>query len=162
MGMICEIYLVPPDKAHSLTANPSGVHALLSELQGSEQVISLEKSWHGLHFVLTGTAWEGHPPLNFIAGGGVPLGDEDVGYGPARLLAAPDVRTLDAALDGIPDSEFLRRFDPAGLAEADIYPQIWDEPLEDLQQEFARYFSDLKSHVKRAAKSGQALMIAIM
>src|SRR5215207_2984929 len=25
----------------------------------------LEKAWHGIHFLLTGTAWEGDPPLSF-------------------------------------------------------------------------------------------------
>ncbi len=29
-----------------------------------------EKSWGGLHYLLTGTAWEGEPPLNFLMGGG--------------------------------------------------------------------------------------------
>ena len=162
MSMIGEVYLVPVEKAQSLTTDPSGVHALIEELQGSEQAISLEKSWHGLHFVLTGTAWEGNPPLNFIAGGGVPLGDEDVGYGPGRLLAVPDVRALDAALDEISDADFIEKLDPVRLTEADIYPQIWDEPLEDLQQEYAGYFNEFRSLVKRAAKTGQALMIAIM
>jgi len=25
----------------------------------------LEKSWHGIHYLLTGSAWEGDPPLRF-------------------------------------------------------------------------------------------------
>src|SRR5829696_7547426 len=39
---------------------------------------NFEKSWHGLHFLLTGTAWEGEPPLNFLLAGGREI---DIGLG---------------------------------------------------------------------------------
>src|SRR5688500_4635495 len=39
-----------------------------------------DKAWHGLHYLLTKTAWGGEPPLDFIALGGTPVGDEDLGY----------------------------------------------------------------------------------
>ena len=44
------------------------------------------------------TAWEGLHPLNFIAVGGESVGDEDVGYGPARALRWGDVAALAGAL----------------------------------------------------------------
>jgi hypothetical protein len=39
-----------------------------------------DKAWHGIHFLLTGTAGEGTPPLDFIVRGGQEVGDIDVGY----------------------------------------------------------------------------------
>jgi hypothetical protein len=161
MGMICEVYVVPAETAQKLAADPTGVHDVLAQLQEPESALSLEKSWHGLHYVLTGTAWEGTPPLNFIAGGGQPVGDEDVGYGPARLLPPADVKALDTALNAFSDQDFARKFDPHGLTAADIYPQIWDEPLEDLLQEYNGYFHELKSLIKQAAGSGSAILVAI-
>ena len=43
--------------------------------------IDLDKSWHGIHFLLTGAAWEGERPLNFLILGGEEVGDIDVGHG---------------------------------------------------------------------------------
>src|ERR1700722_3238791 len=53
--------------------------------------LDVDKAWHGLHFLLTGTAWEGAPPLDFIVKGGRQIGDVDVGYGPARAFSSADV-----------------------------------------------------------------------
>ena len=144
-----------------LVADPGSVHEVLESLEGSDSALSLEKSWHGLHFALTGTAWEGPPPLNFLAGGGVPIGDEDVGYGPARILDPAGVAAFHAALEAFSEADFDRNFDPANLAEAEIYPQIWDEPLEDLKDEYDEYLQEMRAHVRRAADSGQALLVAI-
>ncbi len=161
MSMICELFIIPARTARELIADPTGVHKLLESLEGSDQVLSLEKSWHGLHFVLTETAWEGRPPLDFLASGGVPVGDEDVGYGPARILDPEGVTALDEALTEIEQSDFHRNFDPIALSDAAIYPQIWDEPVEDLKQEYGGYLQEMKAHVRRASKSGQALLVAI-
>ena len=70
----------------------------------------------------------GDPPLNFIATGGEPVGSEDVGYGPARILLPDQVAELDSALANFSDHEFARRFDLEALSNEAIYPDIWDEP----------------------------------
>ncbi len=160
MSMICELFILPARTARELIADPTGVHELLESLEGSDQVLSLEKSWHGLHFVLTESAWEGRP-LDFLASGGVPVGDEDVGYGPARILDPAGVTALHEALTAIEQSDFHRNFDPIALSDAEIYPQIWDEPIEDLKQEYIGYLQVMKAHVRRASESGQALLVAI-
>ena len=161
MSMICELFIVPSQTARQLVADPGSIHEVLESLEGSDSVLSLEKSWHGLHFVLTGTAWEGTSPLNFLAGGGVPVGDEDVGYGPARVLEPADVTAFNAALAAFSEADFSRNFDPVGLSRAEIYPPIWDEPLEDLKQEYGGYLQEMKAHVQRASETGQALLVAI-
>src|SRR6478609_4045727 len=161
MRMICELFIVSSETARQLVADPSGIHDVLESLEGSESVLSLEKSWHGLHFVLTGSAWEGKPPLNFLAGGGVPVGDEDVGYGPARVLSPEGVTAFNAALGAFSEADFDRNFNPEALSSAEIYPQIWDEPLEDLKQEYGSYLQEMKAHVRRAAETGQALLVAM-
>jgi hypothetical protein len=161
MSMICELFIVPPKVARQVMTDPRGIHKLLESLEGSEWVVSLEKSWHGIHFTLTGTPWECDSPLNLLAGGGVPVGDEDVGYGPARLLEPAEVSKVDEALQAISEEEFARRFDTKALAKAEIYPQIWDEPVEDLKEEYGSYFQQMKQHVGRARQEGHALLITI-
>jgi hypothetical protein len=41
--------------------------------------LDVDKAWHGIHYLLTGTAWEGDPPLDFIVKGGSQVGDVDDG-----------------------------------------------------------------------------------
>jgi hypothetical protein len=160
MGMRCEVVAIPAPQVGELVADPSGMDNLIESLEGSANYVSLEKSWHGLHYVLTRTAWEGDPPLNFLAAGGEPVGDDD-GYGPARLLRNDDVRALNTALDAFTSAVFDQRFDLKELEAAEIYPQIWDESREDLLEEYGGYLAALKELVKRAAKSDQALLIAV-
>jgi hypothetical protein len=62
--------------------------------------LDVDKAWHAIHFLLTGSAWEGDPPLNFIVIGGSDVGD-DLGYGPARGLSSDEVRNLAGALRAI-------------------------------------------------------------
>lgn len=157
MGMYCEVYRVPAATAERLVDEPSGLIEIMSDLEGADDALSLEKSWHGLHYVLTGTADEGAPPLNFLLAGGSPLGDEEA----QRLITADQVKAIAAALKPIGEQEFAARFDPAALDEAGVYPQIWDEPLDDLLEEYSGYFQQLKSLVVRAADSNSGLLVVI-
>jgi Domain of unknown function (DUF1877) len=161
MSMICELLATPDEVARQVAAKPSGIHKLLATHLNPDQRLSLEKSWHGLHFVLTGSAWEGEEPLNFLASGGQPIGEEDVGYGPARALFATGVAALDKALASVNEDEFRRRFDLAGMVRAEVYPSIWDEPLANLLEEYGSYFQEFKSFVHTAAERGYAIVVAI-
>jgi hypothetical protein len=161
MSMICELRAIPEPTAREVMASPEGIHDLLAAGSGPGHRLSLEKSWHGLHFALTGSAWEGDEPLNFLVSGGEPVGDEDVGYGPARVLFADDVARLDNALGLVDEGELRRRFDVAGMQQAEVYPPIWDEPLEGLLEEYGSYFQELKAFVRSAAQRGHALVITL-
>ena len=122
----------------------------------------MDKAWHAIHFLLTGTAWGGDPPLNFIAAGGTEIGD-DLGYGPARGLTSAEVRTLASALKALPRDSLLQRFDPAALTAAEIYPDIWDRAPEedDTRGYVAEYYEQLRSFILDAAAAGEALLISI-
>ncbi len=161
MSMICQLYALPDRSAREVITDPSRIRELISSLDQTGAAVSLEKSWHGLHFALTGSAWDGEPPLNFLATGGEPVGDVDVGYGPARLLMPDQVASLSAALERITDDEFARRFDLGALTKEAIYPQIWDEPLEDLLEEYRGYLGFAKALIAEASRDGQAILIVI-
>ena len=51
----------------------------------------LDKAWHGIHFLLTGSAWEGDEPLNFLVTAGEPIEGTDSGYGEDRLFTSEQV-----------------------------------------------------------------------
>lgn len=92
----------------------------------------LDKAWHGIHYLLTRTAWEGSPPLNLLVAGGKPVGTVDVGYGPARALSSSEINDAHQALGRISDDELRDRFAPEDMLKAEIYPEIWDrDPAQD-------------------------------
>jgi hypothetical protein len=93
--------------------------------------------------------------------GGIPVGTEDVGYGPARVLYADKVAELNVALSAFSEQTFEQRFDPKVMLNADIYPQIWNDSREDLLKEYRGYFDDLKVFVKSATQTSEALLITV-
>lgn len=124
--------------------------------------LDVDKAWHAIHFLLTGTAWEGEPPLNFVVTGGTELGD-DLGYGPARGLTSDEVQGVASALKDIPTESLVQRFDPEALESAEIYPDIWDRPQEedDSRGYVTGYYDELRAFVLEAAAEGQALLVAM-
>ncbi len=132
-----------------------------SAIGPAESETDLDKSWHGIHYLLTGTAWEGEAPLNFLVQGGVPIGDVDVGYGPARAIMSDDVQRIHAALSAISEGDLRARFNPGEMVRLDIYPAIWDdEPGEDGAIDYcASYFASLKAFIADAADRRLGILI---
>jgi hypothetical protein len=166
MGMIAMFRRLTEADLSRLREEPELVADYLGEDEpdgfGPFADLDVDKAWHAIHFLLTGSAWEGDPPLNFIVTGGVEMG-EDLGYGPARGLNSGEVRTLAAALKTIPADALLQRFDPAALTSAEIYPEIWDRPPEkdDPRGYVSEYYDQLRSFVLDAAFEGEALLVAM-
>jgi len=136
MGMICELRQVNPAYAQHLLDNPDEVihyyddaneGDLSQEAQGEE--LDLDKAWHGVHYLLTGTAWGGEAPWCYLVFGGDQVGDDEehvIGYGPARILLLPAVTSFYQALTQVDSAWVGTRFDPAEMMRLDIYPNIWD------------------------------------
>jgi hypothetical protein len=117
-----------------------------------------EKSWQGLHYLLTDTGWEGEPPLNFLMHGGRELELVDGGT-PLLTYSSRDTRRIADALDQLGEEEVRSRADPAELKRLEIYPEVWDEPenvsllLEDLRR--------LRQTVSDVASRGLGLLVSI-
>jgi hypothetical protein len=121
--------------------------------------VSVEKAWHGLHYLLTGEVWQGHGPLAFLMAGGEQLGDDE--ESPARWFTPNETVQIHEALSNVSDNELWSRFDAEEMENQQIYPGIWDEPEEDLKEEYLTYFHELKQVVAAAVQSGQGLLVAI-
>jgi len=128
---------------------------------GEHADLDIDKAWHGIHFLLTRSAWEGELPLAFLVCGGTEIGDEDVGYGPARGFDSEQVRAIAKALEAIDPIEFRARFDPAAMTKAQVYPEIWNRPLEqeDTVGYLVDYYDEMRSFIAGAAKEGEALLV---
>jgi hypothetical protein len=103
------------------------------EMSGAEGLeTDLDKAWHGIHYLLTGTAWEGEHPRNFLISGGTEVGDIDVGYGVARAFTSAQTREVLEVINALRDEDLKIRFDPQDMLAKEIYPEVWDRnPEED-------------------------------
>jgi uncharacterized protein DUF1877 len=103
------------------------------EMSSAEGIATdIDKAWHGIHYLLTGTEEEGEYPRSFLLAGGRLVGDVDVGYGPARVLSSKETREARDFLNTLADAELRRRFNPADMLARKIYPEIWDrDPAAD-------------------------------
>jgi hypothetical protein len=128
------------------------------ELRDDE--IDIDKAWHGLHFLFTGTAWEGELPASFLLRGGEELGgDEEIGQGPPLAYRPEKVREIAAFLNGLSKSELEQRFDPAKMTKLEIYPEtIWTRDKNSSEYLLAS-FDSLKDFVNTAMRNGEGLIV---
>jgi hypothetical protein len=99
------------DELRAVSDAPSKVDALLhgdlhdDDAEMPDPELDLGKSWHAIHYLLTGTGWEiGEGAAGAAILGGDEIG-EDGGYGPARVLDPESVRATAAARrDGCRDA----------------------------------------------------------
>ena len=172
MGMTCELRQLSPAYAQRLLHNPDEVlqyyddaseGELPTEAQGEE--LDLDKAWHGLHYLLTGTAWGGEEPWNYLLLGGEQIGDEEehaVGYGPARVLLPSQVAAFFQALATISPTELSERFNPGEMMKLDIYPNVWDREDEELKEWMQESLIELQVFLQRAVARFKAVLIAIV
>lgn len=126
-----------------------------------EHVLELDKAWHGLHFLLTGTAEDGAGPAAFLVSGGQPLDEE----GAARGLTSSEVRQIAESLARVSPEIAQERYDPFRMTKLDVYPrQIWmrpaigDQPPVDW---LIAYYHELLRFIAVAAEAGDAVIVRV-
>jgi hypothetical protein len=144
-----------------LLADPSEITRFLygAEADRSERVV-LNKAWHAIHFALTGSRLGGEEPLNFLVSEGTPVGEVDVGFGPARVLTSQQVSQLAAALTPIEPDEVARRIDLAAFDQEAIYPGNWVGNGVGVDYVLTNY-RDMRDLIVRVAERGDGLVLYI-
>lgn len=120
--------------------------------------LELEKSWHCLHFLLSGKVenTSGAPIEWAILGGAeIPDPEQVMGYGPARYLEPGEVKKVSTALDSFPIQQKASEFDPATATAAEVYCP--DHGAEEL----VHYFNLVKTYYREAALKRHAMLIWI-
>jgi hypothetical protein len=158
MSMIGCFRRVPDDVLQRHLADPEQMPDFIEEEGFAD--LDIDKAWHGIHFLLTGTAWEGEPPLDFLVKGGAEVGDVDVGYGPARGFRSDEVRVLWQALEPRTAATLRSAYDPERMRKLEIYPDGWRSATEDnLDDYFLFYFDELRQFIEGAVKEREALLV---
>jgi Domain of unknown function (DUF1877) len=115
--------------------------------QGQGAALSLEKDWHGIHYLLCGQAEPGSTVLSQAVLGGTEFGDDFAGYGPARYFAVEKVADTARELSRTDlEAELSARFDPGQMSRLGIYPGRWQRtdaaPLLDAFRRLRQFFFD--------------------
>ena len=125
-----------------------------------DRSLDVDKAWHAIHAVLTGTAWDVDTPISTVVLGGHEFGD-DTGYGRPRLLTSDGVAAAADALSDLTVEAFRERIDFARLEQLDIYPSIWDRTEEDaeLLDYVTSGFEAVRTVFIEAVAAGDAIVI---
>ncbi len=174
MSIICNLRSATDAQLQALLQAPEQLEAFLEDEEdfgdaaGATFVeLDLDEAWHGIHFLLTGTAVEGQAPLDFLERGGREVGDietgGDLGYGPARCFSAEQVRAIAQALAPIGEEALRARFDPERMRMLEIYPDIWDgqQGEKDPLGYVLSYYAELKTFLARVAALQHGMVLVL-
>ena len=87
------------------------------------------------------------------------MGDEDVGYGPARLFDPTEVFQIASVLDQHAEGSLRSRYDGRAMNSAKVYPQIWGREEEDNFDYALENFIALREFVHGVRDSQSYLMV---
>ncbi|PPD46458.1 MAG: hypothetical protein CTY15_00020 [Methylocystis sp.] len=121
-------------------------------------VLDLHESWHMLHFLFTGDAWEGELPVATLLAGGREVG-EDLGYGRPRMLSVTETEDFARFLEPLQVASLTARLDGQAMKALGVYCVQDEESCADLRDDLARYFPRLRSFVGDAARKGRGMLI---
>ena len=125
-----------------------------------EKSLDIEKAWHGLHFLFTGTSDDGEEPACYMLKGGEDVDDE----GSRRVLRPTQVRQFARFLASVSPADLERRFDPKRMTALEIYPDVvWNRvpPEDNPRQWLLDTVEQLRLFVNRAADAGDGLVIDV-
>lgn len=161
MSMIGHLWVVSDNTLEALLANPEALYAIVDTEpdDSTPNHLDLGKYWHILHYILTGEAWEGALPASFLLTGGTPIGEEDLGYGPARAFRASAVATLATIVDQIDEATFRDRCAVERLQAADIYPGFGGCTDAEVYADSWAMFQQLRAFLHQAAATQQGLLV---
>jgi hypothetical protein len=163
MSMMGNYLRVTPDVLADLKANPDSILDFLYPDDGEGchpegRYLDIDRSWHAIHFLLNGDNWGGDPPLFGAVLGGTPIGEVDIGYGPARFLSAEEVQIVADALHDIPAFQLLERFDADDMKQEEIYPHGWSGNEKE-RQYISDYYLKLVAFFIQASQAGDAMIL---
>jgi len=141
-------------------AEPGRPPSPLDRLGPFQPLLDLQKSWHVLHYLLTGRMDTSGSLGDFLLTGD-PIGD-DQGYGPARLHSPAQTSAISGFLAPITAETLVKRLDLKRMTDQGVYPMTpYDERagLDGWDMDISDTFPRLKDCIDVAAARGDGLLI---
>lgn len=127
------------------------------KLPADAREFDFDKSWGGIHFLLTGTEMEGDPPLSFLCDWGDAIGEVDLEYGPARSFNHADVAEIQSELNKLDDESLRQRFAPEQME--NVYPFTWqNDPIGELEW-LMEYVAPMREFINNTVSKEYGLIL---
>lgn len=127
------------------------------KLFSSGSVVRLDLDWHGLHWLLAGDLWKPIPGAGSAIMGGIPVGEDLYGYGPASLLSESEVDAIAAGLRALSADDLRTRYDLKAIRKAAPYPYYDKWRKTHLDDFLLPAYAKLTAFYTKAAKTGSAV-----
>ncbi len=191
MSMLCNLYALTPAQIETIESRPEAVGELLgceppakkvgiiAKLFGKAPVspgraghrlepipesetFELDKAWHILHFLFSGSAEEGPWPASFILSGGQEVGP-DLGYGSPRLLTPKDLSEIASFLQTLSLQGMAATYKADAIRAAKVYwkPSESDDECQRQVEDIWSIMQSLRDFVIHLAQSGRSALIHI-
>jgi Domain of unknown function (DUF1877) len=120
----------------------------------------LDKSWHIVHYLLSGSTERGEDALALIGDDLNPLADLDLGLGKPNVISAERVRAFALAASNMTDAEFLIRYVPEEMPLDELYmgEVIARGDVDDIREYALQNFHDLRNFVQQASDRNEAII----
>jgi len=158
MGMYASLFAIPEPLLDQMRVDAAVRNQWLGDLDAID-THGLGELWHGVHYMLCGSAKEKRTPLGRAIIGGAPLPGPDLGHGPPLSLRAHEVAEAAAAMAELEPTVFAARFDPAAMAAAEVYPSaMWEREADTVIDELISAYVGLRDYFQRAAEADLAML----
>ena len=143
----------------ALTAPWSTRNRKVSKRGEDRDELQIDKSWHGLHFLLTGRSDGGDPPVSLAILGGKVVPDRRglMGFGPAHKLTPGEVREVSGVLVTLNAVDLLSRYDADEMRRNEVYA-MGVLPDED-RGYLGVYYEKVRSFYAEAATKQNGMLI---
>jgi len=129
------------------------------ESEDDPKLISIDKAWHGILFLLTGQGFGNYDhPLSKIFFSGQTIDDnQDLGFGPGRYLTPEQVKELNIEIAEISTDELKSRYDAKKMTAMKIYPDdAWE--VDGMVDYLTQYFQIVQQVFSEATKNDEAII----
>jgi hypothetical protein len=127
--------------------------------------LCLQKSWHMLHYLFTGSTGPVGSPGDVLLTGGEEIGDDIGGYGPPRWLSPNATGQVAQFLKGFNAEALASRVNLKEMSAAGVYGIPSGRGAENeepaLRDEVAHFFPLLRAYVEMAVEKSDGLLIWI-
>ncbi len=157
MGIYATLLQINASTLEKLNNDPE----LFGEIKKvSARRCELEKDWHRLHFVLTGSARATNHVLSKAIIGSKSLAGE-INLGEPHFLNPSEVKEIASVLQNVTEDELKTRYNPPAMIAAKVYHQLWDKVETEAIERLVNIFKELVEFYNEAAKRGNATALVI-
>ncbi len=118
--------------------------------------ISLDKAWHGLHFLLTGSAVGGSLPQAFLLECGRTLDPN------SRFFTPSEAAAIGHYISSVTEASLRARFDPCSMERADVYPAIiWVRDGSEALDWLLEFWDRVPSFFRDVQAEGHGVIVTI-